>query len=276
MHLHAHIPQSRLTSRPAACTVASAMIVVLFARNQAAGVTIGQQQCLQRLAASSEAWQATGGSKHFFILTDSRGPCCLDGKYKDVRFMQHHVIGPHAEPEGKASYFRRGEGPPSSAVPCFDVRKDVGIPTPNIHFPRTPFAKPLLASSSAASLAVLRGALMSRSLLMFYAGWNYDTRMALVMAFKDDPDADVVVKRQVDPVEYKQRMLQARFCPVCGGFSQWTPRLAEALHFGCVPVLLSPHLEPPFSSLLNWSTFSVRWDRTRLQTTRRPINTLNT
>ena len=72
----------------------------------------------------------------------------------------------------------------------------MGIPTPNVHFPRTPFAKPLLAPTSAASLAVLRDA-PPRSLLMFYAGWNYDTRMALVKAYRDDPDADVVVKRQV-------------------------------------------------------------------------------
>lgn len=37
--------------------------------------------------------QATNGSRHFFIFTDSRGPCCLDGKYKDVGFLKHHIIG---------------------------------------------------------------------------------------------------------------------------------------------------------------------------------------
>lgn len=77
---------------------ASASIVVLFARQYAAGPAIAQQQCLQRLAARSAAFQHTNGSQHFFIFTDSRGPCCLDGKYKDVEFLKHHVIGPHGEP----------------------------------------------------------------------------------------------------------------------------------------------------------------------------------
>jgi len=61
---------------------ASASVVVLFARQYAGGPAIAQQQCLQRLRSRSAAWRATNGSRHFFILTDSRGPCAIDGKYK--------------------------------------------------------------------------------------------------------------------------------------------------------------------------------------------------
>ena len=50
---------------------------------------------------------------------------------------------------------------------------------------------------------------------------------------------------------------------VCGGFSQWTPRLAEALYYECVPIILSPMMLPPWSGLLDWSTFSVRLEPTR-------------
>ena len=88
---------------------ASASVVVLFARQYAGGPAIAQQQCLQRLRARSPAFQATNGSRHFFIFTDSRGPCCLDGKYKDVDFLNHHVIGPHGEPHNEW-FFRRGKG----------------------------------------------------------------------------------------------------------------------------------------------------------------------
>ena len=66
---------------------ASASVVVLFARSYAGGPAIVQQQCLQRLRTRSEAWRASNGSRHFFIFTDSRGPCCLDGKYKDTDFL---------------------------------------------------------------------------------------------------------------------------------------------------------------------------------------------
>ena len=66
-------------------------------------------------------------------------------------------------------------------IRCFDERKDVNIPTPNIHFPRTPYA-PALKTPPAASAAP------QRSLLMFYAGWNYGVRMELVGIYKDDPE----------------------------------------------------------------------------------------
>ena len=254
---------------------ASASVVVLFARHQAAGISIGQEQCLQRLEATSEAWRATNGSRHFFVFTDSRGPCCLDGKFKDTRFLRHHIIGPHAEPASGKSFTRRGLAPP---LPCWDARKDVSIPTPNIHFPRTPFASPLLANSSAAAAELVRRSATrpgSRPLLMFYAGWNYGERMALVKAYQDDPDPAVLVRRAVAPDVYRAKMLQARFCPVCGGFSQWTPRLAETLHFGCVPVILSPHMEPPFSSLLDWSTFSVRHDPKQMRSLKKTLLALD-
>ena len=69
-------------------------------------------------------------------------------------------------------------------IRCFDAAKDVNIPTPNIHFPRTPYASPLPAVTPTA-----------RPLLLFYAGGNYDTRMALVRRFKDD--ADMLVREKV-------------------------------------------------------------------------------
>ena len=87
---------------------ASASVVVLFARQYAGGPAIVQQQCLQRLRERSPSFAATNGSRHFFIFTDSRGPCCLDGKYKDVGFLNHHVIGPHGEPQ-REWFFRRGK-----------------------------------------------------------------------------------------------------------------------------------------------------------------------
>lgn len=224
---------------------ADASVVVLFPRHFAGGPTILQQQCLLRLQSRSAAFQAHNGSRHFFIFVDSRGPCCLDGKYKDVAFRGLHVIGPHGEPATSKPWFRLGSGPP---LTCFDAAKDIGIPTPNIHFPRTRFAKRLPT--------VLRNG--TRPLLLFYAGWNYDTRMKLVNHFANDPDPELLVRREIASSQYPHHMMSARFCPVCGGFSQWTPRLAEALYYECVPIILSDQLLPPLSGLLDWSTFSAR------------------
>ena len=219
---------------------ASASVVVLFARQYAGGPAILQQQCLQRLQTRSEAFRATNGSRHFFIFTDSRGPCCLDGKYKDVDFLNHHVIGPHAEPPPQqlgSWFFRSGEGPP---IACYDARKDIGIPTPNIHFPRTPFAPSLpemaggvnsssgggggggdgVAVGGVGGVGVHGGSVSSdeRPLLLFYAGWSYGCRMTLVRLYRDDPE--LLVRRSVKVAEYKLQMQRAKFCPICGGYSQ--------------------------------------------------------
>jgi len=41
---------------------------------------------------------------------------------------------------------------------------------------------------------------------------------------------------------------------------------AQILYYECVPILLSPHWLPPFSNLLDWSTFSARLDPKKLST----------
>ena len=168
---------------------ADASVVVLFARHYAAGITIGQQQCLQRLRNRSAAFQATNGSRHFFIFTDSRGPCCLGGEYKDVDFLAHRIIGPHGEryPNTETASFisvwqardrMRGPnwGPP---LRCFDDRKDINFHTPNLQFPRTPFAQPLLPPPPADAL---------RPTLLFYVGSGYPLRRALLDLYQNDTE----------------------------------------------------------------------------------------
>ena len=113
-----------------------------------------------------------------------------------MAFRAHHIIGPHGEPPAQKPWFRLGTGPP---LACFDAAKDIGIPTPNIHFPRTPFAKPLLAPTSQAAAALVRAA-PPRRLLLFYAGWNYGVRMELVRMYEHDEE--VVVRRRVTKKQY--------------------------------------------------------------------------
>ena len=75
----------------------------------------------------------------------------------------------------------------------------------------------------------------------------------------------MLVRQSVPPDDYITHIMQAKFCPVCGGFSQWTPRLAEALYYECVPIILSPMMLPPWSRALDWSKFSVRMEPTKAQ-----------
>ena len=47
-------------------------------------------------------------------------------------------------------------------------------------------------------------------------------QMQLVRMY--EADTEVVVRRRVTRAQYVAHMTRARFCPICGGFSQWTPR----------------------------------------------------
>ena len=44
--------------------------------------------------------------------------------------------------------------------------------------------------------------------------------MQLVELYKDDPSPQIYVRSSVPADEYVTKIRQAKFCPVCGGFSQ--------------------------------------------------------
>ena len=72
-----------------------------------------------------------------------------------------------------------------------------------------------------------------------------------------DQDKDIVVHYELDHHEYTKLMLASKFCLMLDGQAPWSPRLVEYIAAGCVPVIVSDALLPPFQRILNWSTFSV-------------------
>ncbi len=236
--------------------VANASIVVLMVLHLSGAAALTQQRCLQRLRERSEAWQRTGGAAHFFVLTNDRGPCCINGVYKDVGFLRHHIIGngelpledtPRGRPLQHFPSLGATEWAPS--IPCFEAHKDISIPTPNLHWPRVPAAAPLSPMRPRRRRPY--------RYLLFHAGTNKfsNCRKQLLRLHADDPES--LVRAQLNASEYVRAMREAKFCVVCGGFAPFTPRLAEALHFECVPILVREFWLPPFAELLNYSTFSL-------------------
>ena len=53
--------------------------------------------------------------------------------------------------------------------------------------------------------------------------------------------------------------MNSTFCLVLRGSSCYTWRLLECLFFGSIPVIVADEMVLPFSELLNWDTFAVRW-----------------
>ena len=86
-------------------------------------------------------------------------------------------------------------------------------------------------------VSIIRDHDASQPLLLFYAGWNYETRMKLVQLLGEDPDPEVFVRRAV-PTRLAQdqggalaavnacslphRYATSPFCYVLGTWTQWT------------------------------------------------------
>ena len=226
---------------------ANASLVVLYVPHLTGTFTLRQQQCLARLRQGSPAFAADGGQRHFFVFTNDRGPCCIDGRYKDVDFLRHRVIsyGEHGAPVHQYPFL--GSAP---SIPCFDPVKDISIPPPAWHTPPTPGGS-LALSTDESSI----GGAANRSLLLFFAGWHAasECRKNLVAAFQKNRDPAVLIRDNVTASTYQRAMRSARFCPICGGFAPWTPRLSEILYYECVPIFMTDNWLLPFTSVLDWS-----------------------
>ncbi|KAK1272025.1 putative glycosyltransferase [Acorus gramineus] len=59
------------------------------------------------------------------------------------------------------------------------------------------------------------------------------------------------------PQVYEEGFRNSRYCLHVKGYEVNTARISDALHYGCIPVIVSNHYDLPFANVLDWSKFSV-------------------
>jgi hypothetical protein len=96
-----------------------------------------------------------------------------------------------------------------------------------------------------------------RKKLAFLAGeGSRGVRPLIFSLFKGDPDFNLVSGYLSDE-DYQIALQTSKFCLCPRGNKAWSPRLMDALWFGCIPVLIADHYIPPLTDLLDWENFSV-------------------
>lgn len=137
----------------------------------------------------------------------------------------------------------------SKSAPCTNQRRDVIVPTTNMIIPST--------EGNLLAAAAKRAENAPRETLAFMLrGRRYTARNQVVRLWSGDKDMKIVeAAPHEDSIEM---MLGSKFCVQADGQAPWSPRLVEYIALGCVPVLLSDTLLPPFQRTLDWATFSVQ------------------
>ncbi|KAK9126531.1 hypothetical protein Scep_015377 [Stephania cephalantha] len=98
-----------------------------------------------------------------------------------------------------------------------------------------------------------------RPILAFFAGGGNHgpIRPILIEHWKNKTEDMQVYEYLPKGMSYDEIMKKSRYCLCPSGYEVASPRIAESLYTGCVPVLLKEGYVPPFSDVLNWDSFSI-------------------
>ncbi len=93
--------------------------------------------------------------------------------------------------------------------------------------------------------------------------YSHGVRQTLRKLYADDPwfvlkhvtrDGD----GKIGLDQYAEHLKRSVFCLAPAGFAPWSARIYEAIHYGCIPVIIADTIILPFDDQLPWREFSVK------------------
>ncbi|CAA6671621.1 unnamed protein product [Spirodela intermedia] len=182
------------------------------------------------IAAKHPFWNRTGGADHFFVA-------CHDWVPDVTAQTMANAIGAICNADLAAD---------------FVMGKDVSLPETNVRSIENPVRG--IGGRTA----------KRRPILAFFAGRMHGYVRPLLLQHWENKDPDMKVfgplpkggggKKMTSYAEY---MRSSRYCICPRGNDVNSPRVAEAIFYECVPVIISNNFVPPLFEVLNWEAFSV-------------------
>ncbi|KAL5799133.1 hypothetical protein ACOSQ3_032206 [Xanthoceras sorbifolium] len=176
----------------------------------------------RRISHQFPFWNASAGADHFYVCCHSVGREAAS-KHADLHNNAIQVTC-------SSSFFQK----------FYVSHKDVALPQV---WPR-PQDVPLNPPHA-------------RHRLVYFAGriQNSGVRQELVALWGNDTSMDVFEKSPSYP--YEEGFRRSKYCLHVKGYEVNTARVSDAIHYGCIPVILSNYYDLPFANVLDWSKFSV-------------------
>lgn len=179
-------------------------------------------QYTSRISLEFQFWNSSGGADHFYICCHSVG---RDAASKHLALRNNAI-----QITCSSSYFQR----------LYTAHKDIALPQV---WPRQ--YEQVLNPPEA------------RDKLVFFAGrvQNSQLRKDLLTLWENDTSFSIFSGHP--PFPYKEGFRRSRYCLHIKGYEVNTARVSDAIHYGCVPVLISNYYDLPFANILDWSKFSI-------------------
>lgn len=103
--------------------------------------------------------------------------------------------------------------------------------------------------------------IINRTILGFWAGHrNSRIRVVLARLWENDTVLSISnnrISRAIGELVYQKQFYRSKFCICPGGSQVNSARIADSIHYACVPVILSDHYDLPFNDVLDWHKFSI-------------------
>lgn len=214
---------------PTRCTAYRKSVTDLTTGIQVAAKTVGRM--VEHVRAQYPYWNATLGADHFYICA--------------------HDMGTEVAKAASVGLWKNAIGLVNTAdysEPYFVAHKDVSLPP---HPGRGVVEWALIGQGGAGFDPT------HRTELAFMAGHpGRGIRPKIYEAFGDDPDFKLV-RGYISDADYMTALKTSKFCLCPRGNKAWSPRLMDALWFGCVPVIVADHYVPPLQDLVAWGSIAV-------------------
>ena len=179
-----------------------------------------------------------GGNDMGIILTGDHGPCLLR---KELLSRPENKTWHDRSIYNMTMFMNEG----SLRGGCYNPVKDVTVPT---------WIDPAFSIRNSSGCWQ---PLNQRKHLIYLGGKSSSpVRSRIFAMYSADPDFHSPENR-ISYSEYLCEMANSVFCLAPRGQAAWSPRLSEAIHAGCIPVVIADQYEPPWWQTLDYTKFAL-------------------